>query len=53
MKLTKINTFIALTKNNLKIAEEQTVQSIVPATTTFHTLLLGLESTFLLELVVA
>ena len=44
---------IASTKNNLKIAEEQIVQGIVPATTTFHTLLLGLESTLLLGLVLA
>ena len=33
---------IASTKNNLKIAEEQIVQGIVLATTTCHTLLLGL-----------
>ena len=38
--------------NNLKIAEEQIVQGIVLATRTCHTLLLGLESTLLLELVV-
>ena len=38
-------------KNNLKIAEDQIVQGIVLATTTCHTLLLGLESTFLLGLV--
>ena len=44
---------IASTKNNLKIAEEQIVQGIVPATTIFHTLLLGLESTLLLGLVLA
>ena len=43
---------IASTKNNLKIAEEQIVQGIVLATTTCHTLLLGLESTLLLGLVV-
>ena len=43
---------IASTKNNLKIAEDQTVQSILLATTTCHTLLLGLESTLLLGLVV-
>ena len=56
MKLTKINKnfqLIASTKNNLKIAEEQIVQGIVLATTTCHTLLLGLESTLLLGLVVA
>ena len=35
---------IASTKNNLKIAEEQIVQGIVLATTTCHTLLLGLQS---------
>ena len=40
------------TKNNLKIAEEQIVQGIVLATRTCHTLLLGLESTLLLELAV-
>ena len=39
-------------KNNLKIAEDQIVQGIVLATTTCHTLLLGLESTLLLGLVV-
>ena len=33
---------IASTKNNLKMAEEQIAQGIVLATTTFHTLLLGL-----------
>ena len=33
---------IASTKSNLKIAEEQTVQGIVLATTNCHTLLLGL-----------
>ena len=44
---------IAPTKNNLKIVEEQIVQGIVLAATTFHTLLLGLESTLLLGLVVA
>ena len=44
---------IASIKNNLKIAEEQIVQGIVLATTTCHTLLFGLESTLLLELVVA
>ena len=36
---------IALTKNNLKIAEDQIEQGIVLATTFCHTLLLGLEST--------
>ena len=44
---------IASTKNNLKIAGEQIVQGIVLATTTCHTLLLGLQSTLLLGLVVA
>ena len=39
-------------KNNLKIAEDQIVQGIALATRTCHTLLLGLESTLLLELVV-
>ena len=43
---------IASTKSNLKIAEEQIVQSIVLVTTTCHTLLLGLESTLLLGLAV-
>ena len=43
---------IALIKNSLKIAEDQIVQGIVLATTTCHTLLLGLYSTLLLELVV-
>ena len=43
---------IASIKNNLKIAEDQIVQGIVLATTTCHTLLLGLESTLLLGLVV-
>ena len=38
-------------KSNLKIAEDQIVQGIVLATKTCHTLLLGLESTLLLELV--
>ena len=51
MKLTKIN--IPSTKISLKKAEEQIVQGIVLATTTYHTLLLGLESTLLLGLVVA
>ena len=36
---------IALTKNKLKIAEDQIEQGIVLATTFYHTLLLGLEST--------
>ena len=36
---------IASTKNYLKIAEEQIIHSIVLATTTCHTLSLGLEST--------
>ena len=36
---------IALTKNNLKIAEDQIKQGIVLTTTFSHTLLLGLEST--------
>ena len=39
-------------KNNLKIAEDQITQDIVLATTTCHTLLLGLESSLLLGLVV-
>ena len=39
-------------KNSLKIAEDQIVQGIVLATTTCHTLSLGLESTLLLGLVV-
>ena len=43
---------IALIKNSLKIAEDQIVQGIVLATTTCHTLLLGLYSTLPLELVV-
>ena len=43
---------IASTKNNLKIAEEQIVQGIALATTTCHTLLLGLKSTLLLGPVV-
>ena len=43
---------IALINNSLKIAEDQIVQGIVLATTTCHTLLLGLYSTLLLELVV-
>ena len=44
---------MASIKNNLKIAEDHFVQGIVPATTTCHTLLLGLESTLLHRLVVA
>ena len=44
---------IASTKNNLKIAEEQIVQDIALATSTCHTLLLGLESTLLLGFVAA
>ena len=43
---------IASIKNNLKIVEDQIVQGIILATTTFHTLLLGLESTLLLGLIV-
>ena len=39
---------IASTKNSIKIAEKQIVQGIVLATTTCHTLLLGLENTLLL-----
>ena len=39
-------------KNSVKIAEDQIVQDIVFATRTCHTLLLGLESTFLLGPVV-
>ena len=39
-------------KNNLKVAEDQIVQSIVLERRTCHTLLLGLESTLLLERVV-
>ena len=42
----------SISKNNLKIAEDQIVQGIVLATTTCHTLLLRLESTLLLGLVV-
>ena len=42
----------SISKNNLKIAEDQIVQGIVLATRTCHTLLLGLESTLLLGLVV-
>ena len=44
---------IASTKNNLKKAEEQIVQDITLATSTCHTLLLGLESTLLLTFVAA
>ena len=44
---------IASIKNNLKIAEDQIVQGIVLATTTCHTLLLGLENALLLGLVAA
>ena len=44
---------IASIKNNLKIAEDQIVQGIVLATTTCHTLLLGLETNLLLGLVAA
>ena len=43
---------MASIKNNLKIAEDQIVQGIVLATTTWHNFLLGLESTLLLGLVV-
>ena len=39
-------------KNNLKIGEDEIVQGIVLATRTCHTLLLGLESIFLLGLAV-
>ena len=39
-------------KNNVKIAEDQIVHGIVLATTTSHTLLLGLESILSLGLVV-
>ena len=38
----------SISKNNLKIAEDQIVQGIVLATRTCHTLLLGFESTLLL-----
>ena len=41
----------SISKNNLKIAEDQIVQGIVLATRTCHALLLGLESTLLLGLV--
>ena len=43
---------IALIENNLKIAEDQIVQGIVLATTTWHALVFGLQSTLLLGLVV-
>ena len=43
---------IASTKSYLKIADKQIVQGVVLATTTCHTLLLGLQSTWLLGLVV-
>ena len=43
---------IALIENNLKIAEDQIVLGIVLATTTWHALLFGLQSTLLLGLVV-
>ena len=43
---------IASIKNNLKIAEDQIAQGIIFATTTCHTLLLGLQSTLLLGLAV-
>ena len=38
-------------KNSLKVAEDKIVQGTVLATTTYHPLLLGLESTLLLGLV--
>ena len=41
---------LASTKKQLKVAEDQIVQGIVLATTTFHTFLLGLESALLLGL---
>ena len=41
-----------ISKKQLKVAEDQIVQGIVLARTTFHTLLLRLESTLLLGLVV-
>ena len=44
---------IVSTKNDSKIAEEKIVQGIALATTTCHTLLLGLQSTLLLGLVAA
>ena len=43
---------IALIENNLKIAEDQIVQGIVLATTTWHALVFGLQTTLLLGLVV-
>ena len=42
---------MASTKDNLKITEEQIVQTTVLATTTGHTVLLGLESTLFLVVV--
>ena len=56
MKLTKINIQTSanrINKKQLKVAEDQIVQGIVLATTTFHTLLFRLESTLLLGLVVS
>ena len=38
-------------KNNVKIADKQIVQGIALATTTCHTLFLGLQSTLLLRVV--
>ena len=43
---------IASIKNNFKIVEDQIVQGLILATTTSHTLLLGLESTLLPGLIV-
>ena len=43
---------MASIKNNLKIAEDQIVQGIVLATTTWHALVFGFQSTLLLGLVV-
>ena len=43
---------IASIKNNFKIVEDQIVQGLILAMTTFHTLLLGLESTLLPGLIV-
>ena len=51
-KYTNFQLIAIITKNNLNIAEDQIVQGIVLATITCHTLLLGLESTLLLEFVV-
>ena len=50
----KYTTFqlIVSTKKQLKVAEDQIVEGIVLAITTFHTLLLRLESTLLLGLAV-